>query len=383
MPNPFFSPHIALFGQNARSLLVNFLIEKQYNKALVITDANLFKLGITEKLLEVLQQSNLAYAVFTGVEPNPTVKNVHDAFDVFQKEGCDLVITVGGGSPQDCGKAVAVLAKNPGDILTYVRDKKKTSSAVDVIAVSTTSGTGSECTYSYVITDTETHSKYGCRDIHIQPMIAINDSDLLVGLPKSITAGTGMDALTHAVETLIGRQIFPLTRELAFSACRLIFEYLPKAVENGADVSARDNMAAAQYLAGLAFGNCGVGLVHSMSHQLSAVFGLPHGLANAILLPKVIDFEKQNCLPQLGELARVLWADEAKVLSDEEGAALVVRKLNQLSEEVGTSVALSKLGVSAESLEMLAEKTLLDGSFGNSARLASKDEIIAIYQQVL
>lgn len=381
--NQFFSPHIALFGQNARSLLIDILVEKQYKKALIVTDGNLVKLGLVEKVTDVLNQTGLDFTVFSEVQPNPTTNNVLSAFDQYQTEGCDLIVTIGGGSPQDCGKAVAVLAKNDGNLWDFIKDKKPTKGAADLIAVTTTSGTGSECTYAYVITDPDTQMKYGTRDTHTQPMIAINDVELMINLPPHITAATGMDALTHAVECLIGRQLFLLTRELGLSAVKLIFEHLPQAVSDGHNVEAREGMATAQYLAGLAFGNSGVGMVHSMSHQLSAIYDTPHGLANAILLPFVLEFERPECTPQLAMIARETWAIEAANLSDDEAAKLTISKIIELSKTVGTDKPLAEVGVNESDLDLLAEKTMGDGSLGKSARIPVKEEVIQIYREAL
>ena len=381
--NQFLSPHVALFGQNSRSLLVDLLKVKLYKKALIVTDANLVKLGIMEKVSSVLDKAGLAYTVYSEVKPNPTTNNVLEAFDKYQKEDCDLVLTIGGGSPQDCGKAVAILAKNGGSLWDYIKDKKPTNGAVDIIAVTTTSGTGSECTYAYVISDPDAQMKYGTRDTNTQPMIAVNDIDLMINLPPHITAATGMDALTHAVECLIGRRLFLMTRELGLAAVKLVFEYLPTAVSDGHDLEARDGMATAQYLAGLAFGNSGVGMVHSMSHQLSAIYNTAHGLANAILLPFILEFERPECTPQLAMIARETWALEAANMSDDEAAKLTIAKIAELSKTVGTYKPLAEVGVKESDLDLLAEKTMPDGSLSNSARIPTKAEVVQIFREAL
>jgi alcohol dehydrogenase len=383
MSNKFLSPHVALFGQGSRFLLRDIFKEKNYQKALVVTDANLVKLGLVQQVIEVMEESGLAYSVFSDVKPNPTVNNVKAGFAQYQAEQCDFVLTIGGGSPQDCGKAVAILAKNDGDLLEYIRDKKPSETAADIVAVTTTAGTGSECTLAYVISDTDTQMKYGTRDENVQPLVAVNDIDLMIGLPGHITAATGMDALTHAVECVIGRRVFLLTRELGLSAIKLVFTYLRAAVDDGHNLAAREGMTTAQYLAGLAFGNSGVGLVHSMSHQLSAVYNIAHGLANAILLPFILEYEALECRPQLAVIARNLWAIEAEGLSDEAAAALTISKIVDLSKTVGTYKPLSELGVKEADLELLAEKTMQDGSLGNSARIPTPEEVVEIYRKAL
>ncbi len=379
----FYSPSLALFGYGCRENLVELLKERRYKKALLVTDKGICDFGIADKITAVLEKAGVAYAMYNGVQPNPTVDNVHEGYRLYQQEGCDFVVTLGGGSPQDCGKGIALLAVNGGDILTYLRDGKKTNGAADIIAITTTAGTGSECTRAYVITDEATTTKYGRRDNSTQAKIAVNDWELMMKLPKGLTTATGMDALTHAVESLIGKSSFLLSERLALSAIQLIFDYLPMAAENPESEEAREAMSTAQYMAGLAFGNSGVGLVHSMSHQLSAVYHLPHGLSNAILLPYVLEYEKPACQKQLAKIAQAVRPLESEGKTVEELAEMAIEAIFALSAQVGTKVPLTELGVKQEDITLLAEKTMEDSSLGNSPVVPNVPDIKAIFEKAM
>lgn len=374
----FCCPPVSLFGKGSLSRLGD-IIGGRYKKALLVTDGGIVKLGLHQKVADALDGMGLPWVLYGEVKPNPTFANVLAALEAFKQNGCDVIVSVGGGSAIDCAKAVSVLAANEGDIYDYIRDEKPASAAVPHVAVATTAGTGSEATHSYVITDEEVQIKYGVRDRFSLPAVAVNDADLVFGLPKSLTAATGMDALTHAVESLIGPRQSYIAQELALSAMRLIFENLPTACENLQDVEAREKMSTAQYLAGLAFGNTNVGLVHCMSHQLSAVYDTPHGIANAALLPACLRYEKSACLPQLARIAHTLWPQQALQLDEAQAAELTIEKIAELSHTVGTDPALGALGLKTDDIPLLAQKTLQDGSINNSARFPTEQEICEIF----
>jgi alcohol dehydrogenase len=374
----FCCPPISLFGKGSLSRLADY-IAGRYKKALLVTDGGIVKLGLHQKVANVLDGMGLAYVLYGEVKPNPTFANALAALKMFKRNGCDVIVSVGGGSAIDCGKAVSILAVNEGDIYRYVRDEQPAKAAVTHIAVATTAGSGSEATHSYVITDEDARIKYGVRDRFALPAIAVNDAELIFGLPKSLTAATGMDALTHAVESLIGPRQSYLTQEMALSAVRLTFENLPAACENPNDAEAREKMSAAQYLAGLAFGNANVGLTHCMSHQLSAVYDTPHGIGNAALLPACLRFQKSACLPQLARIARSIWPIAARPLDEADAAELTIEKIARLSHRVGTDPKLAELGLKAEDISLLAEKTLLDGSFGNCALAPTAEQARQIF----
>lgn len=378
----FCCPPVSLFGRGSLSRLPDYLTGR-YQKALLVTDGGIVALGLHQRVADALKTAKLPFVLYGEVKPNPTFANVREALATFRQNGCDVIVSVGGGSAIDCAKAVSILAANEGDIYDYIRDERAATAAVDHIAVATTAGTGSEASHSYVITDDEVHKKYGVRDRFALPAIAVNDADLVFGLPRALTAATGMDALTHAVESFIGPRQSYIAQEMALSAIRLIFENLPEAWDNPQNVEAREKMSTAQYLAGLAFGNTNVGLVHCMSHQLSALYDTPHGIANAALLPACLRFEKPACLPQLARIARATWPGQALQMGDDEAAALTIEKIAELSHTVGTDPALATLGARQEDIPLLAQKTLEDGSINNSARFPTQAEVAAIFTRAM
>ncbi len=376
------TPPMSIFGYESIKMLGDELKQREYKKALIVTDKGICDIGVADKLTKVLEGIELEYVLYNKVKPNPTTKNVYDGIEELKNNNCDCVITIGGGSAHDCGKAISIIAENGGKVDDYIGLNLAKKKGVDIIAINTTAGTGSECTQAYVISDEETHSKYGIRDKFAQASIAVDDYEIMMGLPKSLTAGTGMDALTHAVECLVSVNSFLLTDELALGAIRLIFKHLESAVNTPKSVEAREGMAVAQYMAGLAFGNGGVGLVHSMSHQLSAVYDLPHGLSNAILLPEVMKFNKKECIGKLAQMGRILTPMQKDDMTDEDFADIAIERIEKLSGAVGTKIKLSELGVKSQDFKMLAEKTLKDGSIKNTPIKPTIEEVIEIYQSV-
>jgi len=377
--NKYQTPAMSIFGYESIKMLGEELKQREYKKALIVTDKGICEIGVADKLTAVLDEIGLDYVLYNQVKPNPTTKNVYEGIEELKKNNCDCVITIGGGSAHDCGKAISIVAENGGKVQDYIGLNQAKKKGVDIIAINTTAGTGSECTQAYVISDEETHSKYGIRDKYAQASIAVDDYEIMMGLPKSLTAGTGMDALTHAVECLVSVNSFLLTDELALSAIKLIFKHLENAVNNPKSLEAREGMAVAQYLAGLAFGNGGVGLVHSMSHQLSAVYDLPHGLSNAILLPEVMKFNKKASAAKLAQMGRLLAPVQKEEITDEELADIAIAKIEELSKAVGTKIGLASLGVKRSDFKLLAEKTLNDGSIRNTPVKPTIEEVIEIY----
>jgi alcohol dehydrogenase len=378
----YYVPALSIFGYGCIDALSEEFIGRNYKNALIVTDKGVCDLGIADKIIDVVKKAGMQWALFNDVKPNPTTGNVEAGLRAFREHGCDCIVTIGGGSAHDCGKAISILAANGGRVQDYVGMDRAAKKGPDIIAVNTTAGTGSECTRAYVITDEENHRKYGIRDRYAQAAIAVDDHALMMSLPRALTAGTGMDALTHAVECLTSRRTFMLANELAMAAIRVIFRCLPRVVENPEDEEAREGMAAGQYLAGLAFGNGGVGLVHAMSHQLSAVYDLPHGLCNAILLPAVMDYNKRASAAQYAEIARLVAPVESQGKTDEELAELAIRNVRELSGKVGTRRPLSGLGVKRGDFTLLAEQTKMDGSYGNNPVLPEIDDIMKIYGSV-
>lgn len=376
----YYSPKRSLFGYGCRKDLGAAIVEAGYSKGMIVTDAMLVKIGVVSKVTSVLDEAKIPYVIFDQVKPNPTIANAEAGLRVLQENECDFLVSIGGGSAHDCAKAIGIVAANGGRVHDYRGMNMSRRPATPIIAVNTTAGTGSECTRAYVMVDDETGEKYGNRDKNAIASIAVNDHELMMNLPAGLTAGTGMDALTHAIECCSSKNTYLLTRELALSAVRLVFSHLENAVKNNTEES-REGMATAQYLAGLAFGNGGVGLVHSMSHQLSAVYDLPHGLCNAILLPDVLRFNRKDALAQqrYAEVSRVIFPQECAGQNDETCCTILIDHIDSLSMSVGTKISLGELGVRKEDISLLASKAMRDGSFSNNPLSPSKEQIEAIY----
>lgn len=380
----FYTPGCSLFGYGSLKGLGTELSDRGYQKALVVTDQSLVQLGVVKQLTDILEIAHIHYCVFDGVKPNPTSGNVDAGLSALRRENCDFVISIGGGSAHDCAKAITIVATNGGNIVNYQGTDQSKILPLPLVAVNTTAGTASETTRAYVIVDENTGVKFGSKDKHVIPVVAVDDHQLMMGLPEGLTAGTGMDALTHAVEAFTSVNGFLITSELALAAIRLVFRNLEKAVHSP-DAESREGMAVGQYLAGLAFGNAGCGLVHSMSHQLSAVYDLPHGLCNAVILPSVCRF---NCADkaalkkyaQIGETVFPLATDGK---CDEEKAEIFINKIEVLSRQIGTDRRLSSLQVEETAIPLLAEKTLLDGSLGNNPVQPSKTQVEALFAALM
>lgn len=380
----FYAPKCSLFGYGSLNGLGEEIHKRGYQKALIVTDSSLVKLGVVKCVSDVLDDGAIRYCIYDGVKPNPTVKNVDSGLDMLKKENCDFVISIGGGSAHDCAKAITILAANGGSILDYRGADQSKVPAIPLVAVNTTAGTASETTRAYVIVNEDTGEKFGSKDQYVIPAVAVDDHQLMMGLPKGLTAGTGMDALTHAVEAFTSINGFVITSELALAAIRLIFKNLKKA-SLCPDEESREGMAAGQYLAGLAFGNAGCGLVHSMSHQLSAVYDLPHGLCNAIILPTVCRFNcsDENALRKYAQIGEMLFPLEVQGKTEPEKAEFLITQIEAVSERIGTKCRLADLNVKAEDIPLLAEKTLCDGSLGNNPVQPSKTQIEELFAALM
>lgn len=378
----YFGPNCSMFGYGCIEGLDEELTRRGYRKALIVTDRPIVKLGIADKIVAVLDGAGIGHALFAEVKPNPTVENVKAGLAMLKSEACDFIVTIGGGSSHDCGKAIGILATNGGSVEDYKGMDKSGRKALDIVAVNTTAGTGSECTRAYVISDEEKRTKTGIRDRNALATIAVNDHSLMMSLPAKLTAATGMDALVHAVECYISKSGFLLTSELALAAIRCVFAWLPEAVADPSSEKAREGMAVAEYIAGLAFGNGGVGMVHATSHQLSAVYDLPHGLCNAILLPPVMRFNKRAAAGKLAEIGRFLRPLDARNDDDSAMADAAIAEFENLSSKIGTLVRLRELGVKEEDFGLLARKALADGSMGNNPVQPTPEEVIEVLKSV-
>ncbi|MBP8869568.1 MAG: iron-containing alcohol dehydrogenase [Enterocloster sp.] len=348
-------------------------------KALIVTDAFLEKQGMAAMIQGILSEVGVESVVFGGAEPNPKDTNVEAGLRVFKENGCDSIISLGGGSSHDCAKGIGLVASNGGNIRDYEGIDRSTKNMCPMVAINTTAGTASEITRFCIITDTSRHVKMAIVDWRVTPQIAINDPKLMVGMPPSLTAATGMDALTHAIEAYVSTNANPLTDAAALMAITMITQYLPKAVANGTYMKARDKMAYGQYLAGIAFNNASLGYVHAMAHQLGGFYNLPHGVCNAILLPHVEEFNLIGNMNCFRDIAKAM-GENIEGLSATEAAKKAIHAIRQLSEQVGIPKDLRSLGVKEEDFEIMAENAMKDVCQLTNPRKATKEQVIGIYK---
>lgn len=375
-------PPLSLIGPGALNDLAEELKSLPYKKALFVTDKILVKLGVAQEVLDIIKSSNIDVTLFDDVQPNPTVKNVKNGLKQLEENACDFIITLGGGSPQDCGKAIGILATNKGNIEDYEGINISKQKALPIIAINTTAGTASEVTINYVITDEQRHIKMVMVDKNCLVSIAVNDPKLMLGKPAALTAATGMDALTHAIETYVTKGAFEWSDALALEAIKLISESLEKAVVNGQDLEARSKMAWGQFIAGQAFSNAGLGFVHSMAHQLGGMYDLPHGVANAILLPHVEEFNIPACANKLKNVAKAMGIDVTE-MNDTEGANIAIEAIKALSKSVGIPSGLKEFGIKEEDFKEMAKNALADVCTGGNPREVNLQDTIAIYKAAM
>ncbi|EOU1828440.1 L-threonine dehydrogenase [Clostridium perfringens] len=382
MSYKFFMPAISLMGADCLKDAGDQLGELGFKKALIVTDKVLGQIGIVKKVTDVLDNKNIEYAIYDETKPNPTVKNVNDGLALLKEKECDFVISLGGGSAHDCAKGIALLATNGGEIKDYEGVDKSKKPQLPMVGINTTAGTGSEMTLFAIITDEERHIKMALVDKHLTPIIAVNDPMLMLAMPKLLTAATGMDALTHAIEAYVSTAATPITDACAEKAIELISNYLVNAVENGQDVEARDMMAYAEYLAGMAFNNASLGYVHAMAHQLGGFYNLPHGVCNAILLPHVQEYNKSTSASRLAKIAKIMGGN-IEELTDEQGADLCIDMIKSLSQTIGIPEGLGVLGVKESDFETLATNALNDACSLTNPRKGNLEEVIAIFKKAM
>ena len=382
MSYKFFMPAISLMGADCLKDAGDQIGELGFKKALIVTDKVLGQIGIVKKVTDVLDNKNIEYAIYDETKPNPTVKNVNDGLALLKEKECDFVISLGGGSAHDCAKGIALLATNGGEIKDYEGVDKSKKPQLPMVGINTTAGTGSEMTLFAIITDEERHIKMALVDKHLTPIIAVNDPMLMLAMPKSLTAATGMDALTHAIEAYVSTSATPITDACAEKAIELISNYLVNAVENGQDVEARDMMAYAEYLAGMAFNNASLGYVHAMAHQLGGFYNLPHGVCNAILLPHVQEYNKATSASRLAKIAKIMGGN-IEGLTDEQGADLCIDMIKSLSQTIGIPEGLGVLGVKESDFETLATNALNDACSLTNPRKGNLEEVIAIFKKAM
>ena len=354
------------------------------HKAFVATDKELIKFGVAGKVLSVLEEAGIPYEVFSEIKPNPTVSNVKAGVKAYAESGADFILAIGGGSSIDTAKAIGIITNNPefSDVVSLegIADTRRKS--VPVIALPTTAGTAAEVTINYVITDEQNQKKMVCVDPNDIPAIAIVDAELMYTLPKGLTAATGMDALTHAIEGLITKGAWEMSDMFEIKAIEMINRYLETAVNNPSDAEARNGMAVAQYIAGMAFSNVGLGVVHGMAHPLGAIFDIPHGVANALLLPTIMEFNMPAALDKYVEIAKAMNVYAAG-MSKEEAAQAAVKAVKELSLRIGIPQHLTELGITENDLDRLATAAVADVCTPGNPREVNKEIILELYKKVL
>lgn len=384
MINRFILNEVSYFGPGAREVLPEVIERLGGKKALVVTDKGLIKFGVAKLVTDVLDKAGIAYTIFSEVKPNPTVTNVKDGIAAFEAAEADFIIAIGGGSSMDTAKAVGIVVKNPefSDIISLEGCAPTKNKSVPIIAMPTTAGTAAETTINYVIIDEDKQKKMVCVDPNDIPAVAIIDAELMYSLPRGLTAATGMDALTHAIEGYITKAAWEMSDMFEIEAVRMIARYLPIAVEEPSNPVGRNGMAVAQYIAGMAFSNVGLGLVHGMAHPMGSLFDIPHGVANALLLPTIMEFNMPKCLDKYPQIAEAMGVD-IKGLTKEEASQAAVDSVRALAVKVGIPQHLSELGISEKDIPGLAEQALADVCTPGNPRDVTLDEIKALYKSVL
>lgn len=382
MAAKFFIPSVNVLGQGAVDDAIGDIKTLGFKHALIVTDKPLVKIGLVGEVAEKLGQNGITSTIYDGVQPNPTVTNVEAGLALLKANNCDFVISLGGGSPHDCAKGIALVATNGGSIKDYEGLDQSAKPQLPLVAINTTAGTASEMTRFCIITDEARHIKMAIVDKHTTPLLSVNDPELMLKKPASLTAATGMDALTHAVEAYVSITANPITDACAIKAMELIQANLVNAVENGQDINAREQMAYAQFLAGMAFNNASLGYVHAMAHQLGGFYDLPHGVCNALLLPHVQEYNAQVVPARLKDIAKAMGVDVSS-MTDEQGASAAIAAIKKLSVAVKIPENLTLLGVKAEDIPTLADNALKDACGFTNPKQATHAEICQIFTNAL
>jgi len=384
----YFIPSVTLIGIGAAKEIPAKIKALGGNKPLIVTDKGITGAGITKQITDLLDEAKMPYVVFDDTIPNPTDDNVHAGVEVYRKNDCNSLITLGGGSSHDCGKGVGLVIANGGTIHDYEGVDKSTNPMPPYVAVNTTAGTASEMTRFCIITDTKRKVKMAIVDWRVTPGIAIDDPILMMGMPPALTAATGMDALTHAVEAYVSTIATPMTDSAAEKAIELIATHLRPAVANGGDIAAREGMCYAQYLAGMAFNNASLGHVHAMAHQLGGFYDLPHGECNAILLPHVSRFNLIAKMDRFAKIA-VLLGEDISGLSIRDAAERALTAIQKLSTDIGIPAGLVELGkrygkeVKVEDIDTMTGNAQKDACGLTNPRTPSDNDVRAIYKAAM
>ena len=386
MSTKFVLNETSYFGKGAREDLAVEIKKRGFKKVFLVSDKSLVEAGVTSKVEDVLNKAKIPYVLYDEIKPNPTIKNVTDGVEACKKSEADLIVAVGGGSSIDTAKGISIVMTNPdrADIKSLNGASNTVNRGMPIIALPTTAGTAAEVTINYVITDEEAQIKMVCVDPNDIPILAIIDSELMASMPKSLAAATGMDALTHAVEGYITKAHNEMSDMFHMKAIKMIFKYLPAAV-NDKDPEAIEMMGLAQYIAGMGFSNVGLGIVHSMAHQLGAVYDTPHGIANAMLLPTVMRFngEDSETAGRFREILMNIGRPDAEHLNDQDVINTFVWMISELSKAVGITTTIKDYGAKEEDFEMLAEKAMNDPCKPGNPRDVSKEEFIELYRRAM
>ena len=372
------------FGFGAREVLLDELKDRGYKRVFLVSDKSLVDAGVTDKVINILEEGKVRYELYDDVKPNPSIDNVLHGYKKSRWFRPDVILAVGGGSSMDTAKAISILMTNPDrdDVVSLNGPSNTKKKGLPMIAMPTTAGTAAEVTINYVITDEEREVKMVCVDPHDIPVLAIVDTELMASMPKKLAAATGMDALTHAIEGYITKAHNTMSQMFSMKAIELIYKNLAKAV-NDKDQKAIDDVGLGQYIAGMGFSNVGLGIVHSMAHQLGAVYDTPHGIANAMLLPTVMRFNGEVCAQRFREILVNIGRPDAEHLNDQDVINTFVWMLSELSKKVGITQTIKDYGAKEEDFEMLAQKAMEDPCKPGNPRDVSKEEFIELFRKAM
>ncbi|STO30800.1 Lactaldehyde reductase [Fusobacterium necrogenes] len=382
MPNRIILNNVSYHGKGAIQAIPDEVKARGFKKAFVCSDPDLVKFNVTKKVTDLLDANNLEYVIYSNIKPNPTIENVQTGVEEFKKSGADYIISVGGGSSMDTAKAIGIIINNPefADVRSLEGCAPTKNPTVPTIAVATTAGTAAEVTINYVITDVEKERKFVCVDPNDMAIIAISDPDMMATMPKGLTAATGMDALTHAIEGYTTKAAWDMTDMFHLKAIELIAQSLRGAV-NGED-KGREGMALAQYIAGMGFSNVGLGIVHSMAHPLGALYDTPHGVANAIILPTVMEYNAEYTGEKYKHIAKAFGVENVDTMTQEEYRKAAVEAVKKLSQDVGIPQNLKEI-VKEKDLDFLAISAFNDVCTGGNPKDTSVEEIKELYKSLI
>lgn len=382
MSNRFVLNETSYHGAGAIKEIATEAKNRGFKKALVCSDPDLIKFGVTKKVLDILDEASLAYEVYSNIKQNPTIENVQTGVEAFKKAGADYLVAIGGGSSMDTAKAIGIIINNSefADVRSLEGVAPTKNASVPIIAVPTTAGTAAEVTINYVITDAEKNRKMVCVDVHDIPVVAVVDPDMMSTMPKGLTAATGMDALTHAIEGYITKGAWELSDMFHLKAIEIISRTLRGAVDNTPE--GREGMALGQYIAGMGFSNVGLGIVHSMAHPLGALYDTPHGVANAIILPTVMEYNAPATGEKYREIARAMGVEGTDTMSQEEYRKAAIDAVKKLSQDVGIPADLKAI-VKPEDIPFLAQSAFDDACRPGNPRDTSVEEITELYKSLM